>query len=204
MNVRLLFLAAPLALAPAAHAQPDNSPLAPLFECSEIASDIERLACLDGAVAALRGETDSGAVIAVEREQIEAAEEATYGLSIPGFRLPNAPRLSMPNLSGDAADLAEADSASAGNARNVVRTDDGLIERIEYMAIADIRESLRDKVVVELQNGQIWTQIDNVRVLHPRNWADEGTTASIRSAALGSYMMRIDGSSRWFRVRRTQ
>jgi hypothetical protein len=54
------------------------------------------------------------------------------------------------------------------------------------------------KWAVELDSGAVWRQIDNDAVYRtPKN----GSTVEIRSAALGSYLMNIDGQ-RAVRVRR--
>lgn len=204
MNVRLLFLAAPLAFAPLAEAQSDSSPLAPLFACRDIQNDAERLACLDREVDTLRGETEAGEIVAVDRQQIDAAEEATYGLQIPGFSLPDVPRLSLPTLRSESEDLADAEAASPATQRTVIRDDEGRIERIENLAVASIGETAYGRLVIELQNGQTWTQIDDTRVVLPRSIPEDEMTASIRNASLGSHLMQLNGRGRWFRARRDQ
>ncbi|WP_300541453.1 hypothetical protein [Maricaulis sp.] len=201
MNVRLLLLISPLALAAAAQAQTGASPLQPLFECREIVDDSARLACLDAAVDALRDEAASGEVVAVEREQIEAAEEATYGLSIPNFRLPS---LSLPGFGGDNSDMAEAETAPHSPDRVVVRNDDGLIERIEGLAITEMTVNRLGKVELTLANGQRWRQTDSERVFRASRGAFDGLTATIRSGALGSYFISLSNSSGWFRAERIE
>jgi hypothetical protein len=203
MNVRLLLLLAPVALSPVAMAQPDGSPLEPLFECRALVDDSARLACLDAAVDALRGDTESGEVVAVDRNQIEAAEEATYGLSIPGFSLPSLPSLSLPRLANNSEDLAEADESSSSADRVLVRDDSGRIERIENLGVASIGETPYGRLVITLQNGQVWTQIDDTHIVLPRRLAENEMTAAIRNASLGSYMFQLNNRGRWFRAERS-
>jgi hypothetical protein len=180
-----------------AHAQTGPSPLDPLFACRDIADDAARLACFDAATDTLRGETESGEVVAVDRSQIEAAEEATFGLSIPNF--------SLPSLRGNNAQLAEAAAASEASPERVVtRNDDGEIERIRGLRVTGLELSPAGNVYVTLDNGQVWRQTDNTHVQGARRGARDGLTAAIRGGALGSYFMRLDNGGRWFRAERVQ
>tara|TARA_R110000868_G_scaffold11516_5_gene56361 strand:+ start:9181 stop:9804 length:624 start_codon:yes stop_codon:yes gene_type:complete len=207
MNTRLLLLATTLGFAPAALAQAPASPLSDLFACEAVSDDAARLVCLDSAVAALHSSTESGDVIAIERVEVEAAEEATFGLDIPGFHLPSLPRFALPGSSGEARDLAAADAASAAQSgasnRVVTRDDDGQIARIENLAVASVRFSRSRKVIVTLENGQVWQQLDSDSTHIPRSETGAGG-ATIRAAALGSYMMRLGEDGRWFRTTRSQ
>lgn len=185
LNVRLLFAALSLALAPVAAAQPAKSPLSALFGCQEISDDTARLACLDREVAALYGEAESDNIIAVDREQFE---EASYGFDLP----------SKPGGTHESEALAPAEAAGG----RVVRDEDNRIKGIESLAVARISETPYGKLVVELQNGQIWRQIDDTHVSVSRGTPHDEMTVSIRNAALGSYKMQLNGENRWFRARR--
>lgn len=202
MNTRLLILVLAAGLPSTALAQAPAAPLDDLFACEAVADDAARLSCLDAAVAALRNETTSGNVIAVQRGEVEAAEEATYGLRIPGLRLPSLSRFSMPR--GAASDLAAANQATDASDRHTVARDShGQIERIDNLAIADVRFNRSRRAVVTLVNGQVWQQLDS-DATHIARSIDTSAGASIRSAALDSYMMKIGDNGRWFRARRTQ
>ena len=202
MNVRLLLLLSPVIFSAPAEAQDEYSPLSPLFECREIPNDEDRLSCLDAAVDNLRGDTVSGEIVAVNRGQIEAAEEATFGLSIPGLSLPDVPRLSLPSLSGNAEDLIQAEESGVSADRVVTRDDEGNINRIENLAVESIDESPRGRVIVSLQNGQVWRQTDGRHVQLPRRMPDNEMSATIRSGVMGAYFMRLNNLSRWFSVER--
>ena len=200
MNARLLLVIPPLVLCPAVQAQTDTSPLQPLFECRGIADDTARLTCLDAAVETLYGETESGEVVAVDREQIEAAEESTFGLSIPNFTIPG-----LGLRGGDRnEELVEADATAQSPDRVVRRNDDGNIERIEGLAVVDVEINRADHVVVTLANGQVWRQTDSTMVQGVRSGARPGLTANIRGGMLGSYFMRLNNGGRWFRAERIQ
>ncbi len=199
MNVRLLFLIAPVLIVAPATAQSADSPLTPLFECRDIPNDAERLTCLDAAVDALRGETESGEVVAVDRGQIESAEEATFGLSIPGFRLPG-----LPGFGNDDAetDLAVSEPEAGSPDRVVTRNDNGSIDRIENLAVAEFSLTNRDKAQIVLANGQVWRQTDGTRVQRPRSRDMDDLTVTIRSGSFGAYFLQLSNGGRWFRAER--
>lgn len=200
MNVRLpiaaICLAIPaLTLSSGVEAQDSSeSPLRPLFACQDVVNDAERLACLDREVAALRASEDEGRLVAVSRREIEAAEEASYGLSIPNFSLPSLPRLGFGRGEGEG----EATVTQTDTGAQIYRDAEGRIDQVIGQPILVVRRNGQGQHVFELANGQIWRQDDSTRVYVPRNI--EGHTADIRSGALGSHLMRIDESNRWFRA----
>jgi hypothetical protein len=197
MNTRLP-IAALLLLTPAAGAQDINeSPLQSLFACQAITESVERLACLDREVAALRTAETEGGLVAVSRREIEAAEEASYGLSIPNFSLPSLPRLGFGR--GDGAETTVTRTSTGGEIR---RDSQGRIEEVTGEPIVAVRRDAQRRYVFELANGQHWRQNDATRVFVPNNI--EGHTADIQSGTLGSHLMRIDDSNRWFRAVRIQ
>lgn len=202
MNTRLLLLIAAAALPSMALAQTPSEPLEALFACQAVSDNAQRLTCLDAAVAALRSDTESGSIVAIHRDDVEAAEEATFGLRIPGFSLPSLPRFSAPR--GTASDLAAADQATGPSSGHAVSRDSaGQIDRIENLAIASIGFNRSRRLVVTLENGQIWQQLDSDST-HIARSTSANDSVTIRSAALDSYMMRVGENGRWFRARRTQ
>jgi len=202
MNVRLLLLLSPVVFSAMAEAQVENSPLAPLFECREIADDVERLSCLDAAVDSLRGDTDSGEIVAVNSAQIEAAEEATFGLTLSGFNLPGIPHLAIPSLSSESLDLDATEEDASSSEINVIRNEEGDIQRIENLPVQSADTNAVNRVVIVLQNGQVWRQIDSVRVLINHREPQNEMTVTIRKTGIGSLFMRLNNRGRWFRVER--
>ncbi|PIW27145.1 MAG: hypothetical protein COW29_11785 [Rhodobacterales bacterium CG15_BIG_FIL_POST_REV_8_21_14_020_59_13] len=207
MNTRLLTLPLAILITVPAFAQDAGSPLSPLFDCRQIDGDAQRLACLDSAVEHLYQSENSGEVVAIHRGDIEAAEEATYGLDISGLRLPGLPDL---GLSGGAStDLANA--AEAGTRANdssasyqVERNDNGEITRIEGLPVRNLQHDNVNRLIVTLQNGQVWRQSDGNRINYPRRQPPTEMFVTIRSGSLGSHLMQLNGRGRWFRVRREQ
>lgn len=67
---------------------------------------------------------------------------------------------------------------------------------------ATVTQTLRNaagKLVITLQNGQVWTQLDTTNLK-----LEAGEPVSIRKAALGSYLLQKQSGGRSLRVRRTQ
>lgn len=226
MNVRLLSLGISAVLSAPSIAQDAETPLSPLFECRQIADDDARLLCLDAAVDALYRSETAGDIVAVDRSELEAAEEATYGLNIPQFRLPSLPSVSMPRFSAsgssDLADAANTTPASTPDlssgettpsaqpetpqrpTRVVQRNEQGEITAIEGLAVQSIDRDAYDRIIITLQNGQVWRQIDDTRVLYSRRQPFTEMIVHVRSAALGSHLMQLNDRGRWFRARREE
>jgi hypothetical protein len=53
-----------------------------------------------------------------------------------------------------------------------------------------------------LANGQVWEQTDTARARIPRNVSDGTVQVEIKRAALGSYLLQVDGQGPFIRVRR--
>ena len=70
------------------------------------------------------------------------------------------------------------------------------------LPVASIRKTQSGSVIVELENGQHWRQLDsdNTPVRVPADIS--GLTAEVKTAFLGSVTMKINESSRTFRVAR--
>ena len=78
----------------------------------------------------------------------------------------------------------------------------GRIEGLEKLSVARFSKTPYGKLVVELQNGQVWAQSDTLQIFIPLGTPHEEMTVSIRNAALGSHQMQLNGDGPWFRVYR--
>lgn len=205
MNTRLPILALMLFGSASAVAQEGSSPLQPLYECRDLVDDSTRLACLDSAVDTLRASETSGDVVTVSRGELEAAEEATFGLSIPNFGIPGLPNVSLPSFSGnESADIQQAAESPADSTRVVTRDDNGQIDRISGLSVASLEEDVNGRKVITLQNGQVWRQTDDTHVASYRRRPATELTVAIRNTFMSSHMMQLNETGRWFRVRRVQ
>ena len=73
-------------IAPALGQTPNaEDTLRAVVQCRTLENNEDRLACFDRASAALETSLDTGAVIAVSREDVDTAERDTFGLSLPNF-----------------------------------------------------------------------------------------------------------------------
>ena len=145
-----------------------------VYDCASIADDTERLACYDNAVGRLKAAEDAGEVTTISRAEVETVQREAFG-----FSLPSLPRIAMPKLGGD---------------------DDGEIKEITF-GVDSIRESRVNGLTVTLENGQIWQQTDSRSVTYSKRKGVE--EATIKQAAFGSFMMKLDGGTA-FRVKRVQ
>jgi hypothetical protein len=180
-------LAVTLALFAAAGAA--DSPLDALFACQKIADGSARLTCLDSEVAGLHGGAQSGTVVAVDRKKLEESNYGLYRASVP-LPTPQSPKFPA----GTPADS----PAESG----ILRDKNGRVEGLENLAVARLDRTPYGQLIVELQNGQLWTQTDRITLDLPRRAPQQAMTASISNAALGSYKMQLNGRGTWFRVRR--
>jgi len=119
------------------------------------------------------------------------------------------PLASSSSIKGDAP-AKKAESGTAPDARSLFGTNDAEAKRIVEMSLAidqidnivakvtDVQESSTRKVVITLDNGQVWRQLDNQRLP-----LKTGETVVIRKASLRSYLLEKDTGSRNIRVKRT-
>lgn len=145
-----------------------------IYDCAGIESDSDRLACYDAAVGRLKEAETAGEVKVVTREQVEAVQKDSFGFSIP----------SLPSF-----------SFGGGNGEN-----DKALESVEF-GVERIRETAYGKLIVTLENDQVWEQIDSKDVYYSKRKGVE--SAEVKRAALGSFRMKLDGGAA-FRVKRIQ
>lgn len=150
------------------------APMDPVYACRNISEDAERLACFDGAVADLFQKQQAGQIQTIDTADIEKLERESFGFSMP----------SLPALF--------ARSGSPETERS------GVSEVTEPVRSARL-QPVSQKAIVTLENGQVWEQIDTTRV--NASALRRASEARIRRAALGSFMLSVDGSPA-FRARR--
>ena len=166
-------LAATFTFAAAAQTVSAN-PVEPVYACQSIADDKDRLSCFDKAVATLKARETAGEVQTVDVAAIESIEKEAFGFSLP----------SLPSLfRSQSGDAAQRESVS----------------EITVPVKSARIQSVTGKVIVVLENGQTWEQTDTVKT---NSFAvKKAKEARIRKAALGSYILSLDGAS-GFRAKR--
>ncbi len=160
-----------------AHADPTKTPTENVYACAAISEDSARLACFDAAVAELRSKEQSGQIQTIDVAQIKQIEKEAFGFSMP----------SLPALFNRSSSSAEAGPEAES------------IDEITAGVKSARLQGVTGRAIVVLDNGQTWEQTDTTK-LNAMNLR-KATQASVRKAALGSFMMKVDGSKA-FRVKR--
>ncbi len=174
------FVAAVILAGPATAQGSAANPTDPIYSCAAISEDAARLACFDEAVAALRTKEEAGLVRTIDVAQIETIEKEAFGFSLP----------SLPSIFTR--------SASRSDSSEPLPAREDISEIIVAVKSARI-QSVTSRAIVTLENGQTWEQIDSTKV--QASSLRKAKEARVRKAALGSFMMSVDGG-RSFRVKR--
>lgn len=151
----------------------DRVSTATVYACADISADADRLACYDTAVGRLKAAEETGEVMTVTRDEVEEVKRESFGFSLP----------SLPKMFTGGGDK---------------KSDE--IDEVT-LAVARVSKSPTGAFLVYLENGQVWEQIDTKSVFYSEKAGVD--TATIKSAAMGSFRMQLDSGS-FFRVRRVQ
>lgn len=165
-----------------------------LIACRALDTDAERFACLDRTSAALEAAIDSGALTVVERQRAQAAERDSFGSAVVG----TGRFFSSLFDRGSAGSGPQVETYDDGV--EAVRAADGDIESLRNVPVRNIRADPYGKLIVTLENGQVWRQIDQRDIRIPRDM--NGVTADIHRGAIGSFFMQISTSHSQFRASR--
>ena len=128
---------------------------------------------------------NSGQITVVERERAVAAERESFGSAVTGTS-----RLLTSLLGRMTGDMSQVQSYEDGT--QAVRTDTGDIEALMNVPVREVRQDPYGKLIVVLNDGQVWRQTDSRRVRTPRN--TDGLTVNIERGAMGSYFMSLGDS----------
>lgn len=149
----------------AASEAPRIEVLQQLYDCRAIADPAERLACYDRQVGALQSAVTAQDIRVVDREQVRQTRRGLFGLSLPNIG----------NIfgSGDPENAADSDAVNelAATLRAVGRNESG-------------------RWIYTLDNDQVWIQTD---ASAPGRGPRPGQNVTIRRAALGSFMISVEG-----------
>ncbi|MFT3729711.1 MAG: hypothetical protein QM759_17950 [Terricaulis sp.] len=161
---------------PAPASQHDNPEvLDRVYACATITDEHQRLACYDAAVGTLHEAQNRGDVVAVDRQQAERVNREAFGFSLP----------SLPNLFG---------GGHHGERAAVAPL------TAQDMTIQSVQRLGNGRALFTMSNGQVWLQIDDE---NSRN-ARQGGEVTVRTAAMGSFLMSVKAGGPALRVRRQQ
>jgi hypothetical protein len=170
------------------------SPLSPIYACAEKTDPTQRLACFDAAVAQVKAAESRSEIIALDQPRVAAVRREAFG-----FRIPSLPKFGFgggaaaSGTSNAAAGTPSAQQASTSNVRD---------EDIEEQTFAVSRVSAATgRATIYLENGNIWQLTESGEFNAPSRTP---YNVRIRSAAMGSYILQVEGRNKGYRVRRVQ
>jgi hypothetical protein len=200
MRNGLIALAAlSLGLSMAAAAAPSNrQPAAPaakpeqvsvhkdLYACRTIADVAERAACYDKAVDALQTAESSGKVVVVDAVKVQQLKREAFGFDLPSLPALSAviPSISLSTLVGERAGAAEPNEPEVREASLDIET---------------VETDVRGNRVFRMANGQVWRELNASGAWVPKQGPMK---AEIKMAAMGSFLLRVNGKGVAFRVQR--
>lgn len=193
-------LGAATVLSGGAMAQPASSisPLSPIYFCAEKTDPAERLACFDGAVAAVKAAEARSEIVALDQPRVAAVRREAFGFRIPslprfGLGAPAAQEATVPNAGASTATTSAQSRAAPAQAREQA-------EEAQTFAVARVGRS-GDRVSIFLENGNVWHLTEAVELNAPRQTP---FNVRIRNAAMGTYMLTVEGRNKGYRVRRVE
>ena len=134
-----------------------------LLRCRAIAEPAAKLQCFESATASLEEAVERREVVVVDRAQVRESRRRLFGISLPR----------LPVFGGGDEDEDEEDE----------------IDSVEGV-VASASQDGNGRWIVRLEDGAVWVQTDNNPVaLRPR----PGQPVVINRAALGTFMMRVNG-----------
>lgn len=154
---------------------PTSQSIENLQKCYEIQSDSERLTCYDLFAKTFQTNVEDGSVVVVDKEAIESQIEDDFGLN-----------------NNNSENLREALNIPSVDTEQ--KDDDAITVKI-----TEAKKLSNRKYRFYLENGQVWEQTDSAYVYFPKN---NENIATIKSGALGSFKLRVNGKGRSIRVRR--
>jgi hypothetical protein len=174
--MRALLILPLLALAAPAFAQ--EAPVLKVYGCAAVAGEKERLACFDGAVAALKAAEARGDVTIVSKQQLATAQKENFGLAAP------------PSVAQSVARATTAAPApGVAKPAPAPKVEDDKPDRVTLQVKA-IARGADGRLTVVMENGQVWKQSDDMKLagLGQGPW-----TAEVRKGAVGTFLMNING-----------
>jgi hypothetical protein len=178
------------AFAQATAATPANataSPLSPIYACAEKTDPVQRLACFDAAVAAVKAAEGRNEIVAMDQPRVAAVRREAFG-----FRIPSLPRFGFGTP-------APATTGAPGAPSPAARPREEDTEE-QTFAVARVG-SYGGRTAIYLVNGGVWQLTDAGELNAPRTTP---FNVRIRAAALGSYMLQVEGRNKGYRVRRVE
>lgn len=161
--------------------QPES--LRALLECRSMAESDARARCLDERIDRFAADIDEGRVHVLDESALAAAEQGGFGLAALS------PRRLLPSHGGADAEAAGGWARYPGSGVQVERSSDGDVQALSGLPVYSIRHARDGKLIVVLENGQVWRQTDGRPIRLPR--PEQTVTLDIERGAMGSFFMRL-------------
>lgn len=163
------------------------SPLEPIYACANKTDPTERLACFDAAVATIRAKEAKSEIVTFDKQRVEKVRREAFG-----FSLPSLPKLGFPAFGGAPKAEGKDQSVAAAAVEEVIEE--------QSFTVVSTRESA-GRVVITLENGQIWRLTEAGELNAPKR---PPYKVNIRTAAMGSFILTVEGRNKGYRVRRVE
>ncbi len=163
------------------------SPLEPIYACADKTNPTERLACFDAAVATIRAKEAKSEIVTFDKQRVEKVRREAFG-----FSLPSLPKLGFPAFGGGPKVDSKDQSVAAAPAEADIEE--------QSFTVVSTRESA-GRVVITLENGQVWrlTEAGELNAAKRPPYK-----VKIRTAAMGSFILTVEGRNKGYRVRRVE
>jgi len=155
-----------------------------LLSCQQIANEEQRLSCFDQIVTQLAAQP----VVTVVPE-VPAAPEAAITRVVESTVIAASTRTETPVLNKQ--QLTDKFGIKKPNPKEI-------IEEISSKVIA-VELDLRKKLLITLENGQQWRQIDADHLQ-----VNVGDVCIVKRGAIGSFLLGLEGAKKRIRVRRVE
>lgn len=149
-----------------------------LNKCSQVDNSLKRLVCYDKLNQQAKGYQDS-----------ELPARIVQG----GYH-PNAPAQPQSNVARNSNAMSAEDKFGLPK---VLREEPGEMESLSGK-VSNVKKTQRGKLVVTLDNGQVWTQTDSDSIL-----LRAGDQVSIEKGLMGAFFLKVTSGKSRIRVKRT-
>lgn len=206
-----------LLLLPSVSTANDADSLAKFMACAEIENPPLRYACFDETAAAVKAMQVTSGMEVTNDANAAVVPSASSMTPAPSTQKPMPAPTTIVESATQTEKVKPADEKSGlfgfiGGLTKKAKTEEefGLQERPDEEDtvteitgnISDFRISGTGRLIVLLDNGQIWQQISGDTTRLPERIMQRQTSANIEQAALGSYLMRLSPAEQSIRVRR--
>lgn len=180
------------------YAQNSETPsgISDIYVCKSISNAMQRLNCYDTVTDRLEVAEESGELITIKRSTINQVNKDSFGLN-------SNPSSTLDALVRDSSSK-EAIESTSPKLEIDIKSKDLKVDNVDEVKLVIKKTTTfgRQKTRFFFTNGQVWDQVDDYRLRTPRAKGGNSNTATIRTAALGSFFLRVNGKGRAIRVRR--